>query len=115
MTTTVANPHTHEPPDIDARTVSTASVALDIGAGRGALVIYPDERHRGREIEISPADGEGRRVHTGVHERATQAGSTLTAIFGSLAAGGYLVWEDADTVGTTVTVSEGTVTELFLS
>ena len=30
---------------------------LDIGDGRGALVIYPGERYRRREIEISPGDG----------------------------------------------------------
>jgi len=95
--------------------MTTTSVALDIGDGRGALVIYPDERYRGREIEISPVPGDGRRVHTGVHERFTRAGSALTAIFGSLAAGGYVVWSDDTTVGPTVTVAEGVVTELFLS
>ena len=66
---------------------SSASVALDIGGGRGALIIYPSERYRGLEIEISAADGDGRRVHTGVHERSSDAGSMLTAIFGSLPAG----------------------------
>lgn len=115
MAANASTQHTHRPPDLGARTASSASVALDIGAGRGALVIYPDERYRDSEIEISPTEGDGRRVHTGVHERATQAGSTLTAIFGSLPAGGYLVWADANTVGTTITVSEGVVTELFLS
>jgi hypothetical protein len=89
-------------------------VALDIGVGRGALVIYPSERYRGTEIEISRADGDGRRVHTGVHERSTGAGSRLTAIFGSLADGDYVVWADATTARTTVRVSEGEVTELFL-
>ena len=77
-------------------------------------MIYPTERFRGREIEISPVDGGGRRVHTGVHERATVAGSTLTAIFGSLSEGDYVVWEDAATEAETVTVSEGMVTELHL-
>lgn len=90
------------------------SVALDIGAGCGALILYPSERHRGREIEISRVDDAGRRVHTGVHERATQAQSMLTAIFGSLPAGDYLVWEDATTEGPAVTVRDGAVTELRL-
>lgn len=115
MATNAPTQHTHRHAELGARMASSASVALDIGAGRGALVIYPDERYRDSEIEISPVEGDGRRVHTGVHERATQAGSTLTAIFGSLSAGGYLVWADANTVGTTITVSEGVVTELFLS
>ena len=94
---------------------SSASVALDIGAGRGALVIYPAERFREREIEISRVDGDGRRVHTGVHERSTHAGSTtLTAIFGSLPAGDYVVWEDDRDAGPTVTVPDGAVAELRL-
>jgi hypothetical protein len=91
---------------------SSASVALDIGPGRGALVIYPSEDYRGREIEITRLGGDGRRVHTGVHPRATCAGPVLTAIFGSLPAGGYLVWLDEHTRGPLVTVAEGAVAEL---
>ena len=106
--------HEHVTEDLGSHHAASASVALDIGEGRGALVIYPSERYRGTEIEISPADGDGRRVHTGVHERSTQAGSKLTAIFGSLDAGEYIVWADDTTARTTVMVSEGAVTELFL-
>jgi hypothetical protein len=92
-----------------------ATVALDIGAGRGALVIYPADRHRGREIELSRGDADGPRVHTGVHERMTADGPVLTAIFGSLPAGDYLVWADADAAGPTVTIPEAAVAELRLS
>jgi hypothetical protein len=91
------------------------SVALDIGEGRGALVIYPSERYRGREIEISPADEDRPRVHTGVHERSTHAGPMLTAIFGSLPALDYVVWEDDETPGPTVSIPEGTIAEIRLS
>ncbi|MDQ6775205.1 MAG: phospholipase [Actinomycetota bacterium] len=94
---------------------SSASVALDVGAGRGALVIYPSERYRGREIEISRVDGDGHRVHTGVHDRARHAGAILTAIFGSLAAGDYIVWADARTEGPGVLVPDGAVVEVHLS
>ena len=113
---TTATPHVHpaEPAGLGLPPASSASVALDIGAGRGALVIYPHERYRGREIEISRLGGDGPRVHTGVHERSTLAGSTLTAIFGSLPDGEYVVWADAQTAGATITVPEGTVTELQL-
>ncbi len=92
----------------------SASVALDIGAGLGALVILPGERFRGREIEISRVDGGGDRVHTGVHERTTRSGSRLTAIFGSLPAGEYRVWEDSTTTGPVVTVPDGAVAEIRL-
>ena len=101
----------HDPGDA----ASSASVALDIGAGRGALVLYPSERFRGLEIEISRHDGDGRRVHTGVHERTTESGSILTAIFGSLAAAEYVVWEDATTPGPRVTVPDGGVAQLKMS
>jgi hypothetical protein len=110
-----AHAHAQEPPGARPEAAQSASVALDIGAGRGALVIYPEERFRGREIEISRVDGDGHRVHTGVHERTTQTGSTLTAIFGSLQAADYVVWEDERTAGATVTVPEGMVAELALS
>jgi hypothetical protein len=91
-----------------------ASVALDIGEGSGALILYPGERFRGREIEISRLDGHGHRVHTGVHERTTQERSRLTAIFGSLPVGDYVVWEEAGTAGPVVTVADGAVAEVTL-
>jgi hypothetical protein len=101
-----------------APAAACASVALDIGPGRGALVLYPSERFRGREIEISRADGNALlppgRVHTGVHERRADARSLLTAIFGSLPAGDYRVWEDAGTPGPMVTVRGGAVAEVRL-
>jgi hypothetical protein len=97
-----------------APAAACASVALDIGDGRGALVLYPSERFRGREIEISRADGDGGRVDTGVHERRADARSLLTAIFGSLPAGQYRVWEDAQTPGPVVTVPAGAVAEVRL-
>jgi hypothetical protein len=116
MATATSNGHVHEHEraDIGARHAVTASVALDIGAGRGALVIYPSERYRDREIEISRVDGDGRRVHTGVHDRSTAAGCKLTAIFGSLAEGDYIVWADQTNPRTIITVSGGAVTQLVL-
>ena len=77
-------------------------------------MIYPHERYRGREIELSPIDGDGHRTHTGVHDRATEAGSILTAIFGSLPAGDYVVWRDATTSGPVIRLPEGEVLELQL-
>jgi hypothetical protein len=105
--------HSHEG-DIGTP-ASNASVALDIGGGLGALIIYPSERYRGLEIEISAAGGEGHRVHTGVHERRSDARSALTAIFGSLPAGQYVIWEDEATEGDTVTVPDGGVAEVHVA
>src|ERR1700758_3904368 len=91
-----------------------ASVEVDIGAGSGALILYPSERFLGREIEISRVDGHGHRVHTGVHERTTHAPTRLTAIFGCLPFGEYVIWEDASTEGPVVSVPDGGVAELPL-
>jgi hypothetical protein len=95
-------------------TAACASVAIDVGPGSGALILYPGERYRGREIEISRIDGHGHRVHTGVHERTTKERSRLTAIFGSLPFGDYVVWEDAGTAGPVVTVPDGAIAEVTL-
>jgi hypothetical protein len=97
-----------------APAAACASVALDIGAGRGALVLYPSERFRGREIEISRIDAGDRRVHTGVHERTADSGRLLTAVFGSLPVGRYRVWEDDVTPGPVVNVPDGAVAEVSL-
>ncbi len=108
---------THEHHGALAPAARSASVAIDVGPGRGALVLYPSERFRDREIEISRADGDGagRRVHTGVHDRTTQTRSLLTAVFGSLPAGDYVVWEDATTRGPVVTVPDGALAEVRIS
>ncbi len=97
-----------------APAAACASVALDVGPGCGALVLYPSERYRGREIEISRTGQGVRRVHTGVHERRAEERCVLTAIFGSLPAGEYVVWEDEITPGPVVTVPEGAVAEVRL-
>lgn len=94
---------------------ASASVAIDIGNGFGALIILPGERFRGREIEISRLDSDEPRTHTGVHERSKQGGKTLTAIFGSLPAGEYVIWEDAATAGPVVEVPDGGVTQMRLT
>ena len=98
-----------------AEAAPSASVALDIGGGRGALVIYPSEAYRGREIEISRADDGARRVHTGVHDRSTGMGTVLTAVFGSLATGDYLIWADASSAGPRISVPDGAVVEVELA
>lgn len=102
--------HGHEHGHLPAAAAS-ASLAVDIGGGRGALVLYPSERFRGREIEISHLEGHDHRVHTGVHDRSTEVGTVLTAVFGSLPAGDYRVWLDAEAPGPVISVPDGAVAE----
>jgi len=116
MATPATAPHHHHHHEHDlAPAATSASVAIDVGPDRGALVLYPAERFRDREIEISRVGAGGRRVHTGVHERTTRTRSLLTAIFGSLPAGDYVVWDDDTTEGPVVTVAAGAVAELHLN
>ena len=96
--------------EAEPRSGETASVLLEVGDGKGALVLYLDEGFLDDEIEISPA-GSAHRVHTGVLDRHTAAGVVKAAVFGSLAAGAYVVWRDAVTAATTVDVVDGMVTE----
>ena len=105
-TTAAGAGHAHVP----GPAATAASLALDIGPGRGALIIYPSERYRGQEIEIVKLSDESVRTHTGVHPRSTLKGSMLTAVFGSLSPGQYLVAEGE----AAVTITEGAVTELRL-
>jgi hypothetical protein len=95
--------------------VACGSLAVDVGGGYGALVIYPAARYRDREIEISRVGNGGKRVHTGVHERTTRNQLLLTAVFGSLPAGEYLVWQDEADAGPVVSVPDGGVAEVRLS
>jgi hypothetical protein len=87
-----------------------ASVLVEVGGDKGALVLYLDDSFRGQEVEISRA-GSAHRVHTGVLERRTAAGAALAAVFGSLVAGSYAVWRDSTTPAATVVVTGGRVTE----
>ena len=45
----------------------------------------------------------------------TASGPVLTAIFGSLEAGEYVIWADASTPGPVITVPEAAVAEVALS
>jgi hypothetical protein len=96
-------------PPAEARPGESASVLVDVGNGKGALVLYLDRGFVDDEIEISPV-GSVHRVHTGALDRQIAAGAVRAAVFGSLAAGSYTVWRDAHTAAT-VTIVAGTVTE----
>ena len=93
---------------------SSASVALDIGGGRGALSSIRASATADWRSRSARADGDGQRVHTGVHERSTDAGSMLTAIFGSLAGRSMGPLGGCGEQGETVTVPDGAVAEVRL-
>lgn len=86
------------------------SVVLDLGDGIGAMILAAPAELSGREIEISPADGEARRrTHSLVRPRTTAGGTRYAAVYIDLPAGDYVVWRDGDTPAGTVTVDSGQI------
>ncbi len=90
-----------------------ATVVLDIGASRGALVVYLAEHMNGREVEIRLEEGPWTGQHTAVRRRDVRAGACFAAVFGSLPPGVHQLREcSADTEPVLqVAVEAGRVTE----
>ncbi len=80
------DPHTPEPRPGPS---GEATVVLDIGGDRGALVITTGESLVGLEIEVHqrhlPWDG----THTAVRRREVRPATQFAGVFGSLPAGEY--------------------------
>jgi hypothetical protein len=88
------------------------TVMLDIGSGRGALIIHTAPRSHGLEIEVSPiGPARPKRTHAAVRARHVSSGITYCAVIDGLPAGEYVVWRDADTPAGRVTVGDGAVAE----
>lgn len=66
-----------------------ATVVLDIGASRGALVVYLNELFEDEEVEIRLDGAPWAGWHTGVRRRDVRAGVCFAAVFGSVAPGLY--------------------------
>jgi hypothetical protein len=66
-----------------------ATVVLDIGLFRGALVIYLPAALDGREVEVRPQGAPWTGRHTAVRRRDVRSGSCFAAVFDSLGTGVY--------------------------
>jgi hypothetical protein len=89
--------------------VSTGHAVLDIGQNVGALVIYTDAEHCGKEIEVSPKGNDVQRTHTEVLERKTNGYITYAALFFALKKGDYNIWSIP---GQSITIVGGSVAEV---
>lgn len=89
--------------------VSTGHAVLDIGQNIGALVIYTNAEHCGREIEVSPKDDHMQRTHTEVRERRVNGDVVYAALFLALMEGDYNIW---CIPGQSVTIRGGNVAEV---
>jgi hypothetical protein len=91
---------------------------LDIGPGRGALVVYAPESLLGEEIEIRPHGEDWAGAHTAVRARHVGDRVLYAGVFGSLAAGRYdfrLRTSSADGgPGQAIEVTSGAVVETMM-
>jgi hypothetical protein len=87
-------------------------VVLEIGEDVGALIVHADREMHGVEIEISPAEDDGRRSHKEVLERDAGGQSAYTAVFDQLPAGTYTLWSEGVARVRSVNVAGGQIAEL---
>jgi hypothetical protein len=109
----MATPNTTMPTEQRPGPSGEATVVLDIGASRGALVVYLRESFDGKEIEIRSEGAPWAGRHTGVRRRDVRAGACFAAVFGSLAPNVYQLRQCGTGTGAVldVTVVPGRVTE----
>jgi hypothetical protein len=86
------------------------TVVLELGADVGALVLFTPAELDGREIEISPDDGVGRRTHSQVRPRHMAAGTRYAAVYPDLRAAAYTIWADEQRPAGRVVIAGGRVT-----
>jgi hypothetical protein len=87
-------------------------VLVDIGDGTGALVLHTEPDLAGAEIEISPVGHDDRRSHVAVHARPVPGGTLHAAVYPSLPAGTWQLWDPhTNTARQTVTITDGEVTQ----
>lgn len=109
--------HPGEPADLvgeqgQLRPSRDGEVMLDIGGNIGALIITTTPALVGAEIEVSPARTGATRTHVAVRERRGPSGSRYAAIYPTLPAGDYTIWDEHDQPADTVTITGGRVVEL---
>ncbi|MGO8876808.1 MAG: hypothetical protein ACLQNG_13715 [Acidimicrobiales bacterium] len=86
-------------------------VAIDVGEGIGALVLYADAEREWMEPEIHPVGHAGERQHVWVLERLVSSGSVYAAVFPSLPEGRYGICSPSGESAQEVEITGGTVTE----
>ena len=85
---------------------------LDIGGGAGALLVIVPAALLHTEIEVSPVGRPDARTHTGVHERPMAGELLAVALFPSLDAGAWTLWEAGPCRSRTIDVADGQVTHV---
>jgi len=96
-------------------TGASEGVAIDVGDGRGALVVRGPMEVLGFEIELSRSSPGARRTHAVFHERRVgEGGRVCAAVFPSLPAGSYDLFAEGDGAPMQVEIEDGAVREVRL-
>lgn len=95
-----------------AGSASSGPAVLDIGGGRGALLVVVPAALLDTEPEVSPAGRPEARTHTGVHERPIGGEMLPVALFPSLEAGPWTLWGEGPCVTREVEILDGRVTHI---
>jgi hypothetical protein len=98
--------------DHEAAPANVDRAILDIGGDVGALILITGPEHLGHEIEVSPIDAPGARVHTAIHERRAGDRVICAGLYPSLAAGTWRIWTDGPGLRDRVTIVGGEVAEV---
>ena len=88
-------------------------IAREDGVDAGALVVYFDSAHIGREVWLSRR-GQLARIHVEILQRTTRAGQVYAAVFPSLREGDYEIWFGGTKPAAEVTIVAGEVREMRL-
>jgi hypothetical protein len=95
-----------------AGSAPSGPAVLDIGGGKGALLVIVPAALLHTEPEVSPVDQPAAHTHTGVHERFLHGESLLVALFPSLSAGSWTLWGEGPCPTMTIEILDGQVTEV---
>ena len=87
------------------------SVAVEVGADVGTLLLWASAELEGAELEISPWDDDAKRRHVAVLARRLPGRTVYAAVYPGLAAGRYRLWDSGGRPAMTVQVPAGRVTE----
>ncbi len=87
-------------------------VAVEVGEGLGAVVLWTTAQLAGLELDISAAGDPTHRHHVAVLGRQLPLGTRYAAVYPALAAGRYTIWHPDGQGQLDVEVPPGVVTEV---
>ena len=84
-------------------------VAVEVGHGVGALLLWTGPEMDGAELDITPVEG-GRRRHVAVMPRDLGGRTVYAAVYPVLAPGRYLLWDVEGLPHQEVDIADGVIT-----